>query len=508
MPGNCTVRPTSLMQFQNAAFVKCCQLVEASRVVLSARLTELSDAQQLTGNNLSTTGRRHHKCTLLGVLYITDPCYFWHITDIHYDDLYVKGGDTMRGCRATESGLSGASKPAGRFGDFNCDSPLALVDSAASAMRSKHGENIEFVLWTGEGLLHVPGTTGDHELILLQNLTHLLKHTFSSQFVFPVLGHQDPIPPRNDKYHAISKMWRNWLPPEAISTFEKGGYYSIELKMNKLRIVVLNTNLFREDVNDLGQWEWLENKLRKSHSSKGLVYLVGHVPPGVDERKSGQFTTSHSSYSYHPHFNMKYLELVRNHADIIMGQFFGHLHSDSFRVVYGNKGHPVSWMFIAPSVTPRRMYHSGANNPGLRLYKFDSDTGQVLDYVQYYLDLVAANERDTAEWQVEYNFTSYYGQREVSPHSLNELAQSFNEPSGGKFFDRYHRANSVRLPPVCDANCVHRHYCAITRLDFNDFRSCVQAAPSALAAAKAARSFSWKHLLLPPLLVLFSLCAS
>lgn len=40
-------------------------------------------------------------------------------------------------------------KPDGRFGDFSCDSPWALVESAAQAMRTKHGDNIEFVLWTG-----------------------------------------------------------------------------------------------------------------------------------------------------------------------------------------------------------------------------------------------------------------------------------------------------------------------------------------------------------------------
>jgi len=39
-------------------------------------------------------------------------------------------------------------KLAGKFGDYSCDSPWALIESAARAMRSKHGD-IEFVLWTG-----------------------------------------------------------------------------------------------------------------------------------------------------------------------------------------------------------------------------------------------------------------------------------------------------------------------------------------------------------------------
>lgn len=41
-------------------------------------------------------------------------------------------------------------------------------------------------------------------------------------------------------------------------------------------------------------------------------------------------------------------------------------------------GKPVSWMMITPSITPRKM-NIGANNPALRLYKFDTDTGQVIN---------------------------------------------------------------------------------------------------------------------------------
>nr|CAD7395751.1 unnamed protein product [Timema cristinae] len=76
------------------------------------------------------------------------PSYFWHITDIHYDVHYSTGGNTRKNCWRTENGIN-VQKPVGKFGDYNCDSPWALVESAAKAMRTKHGDNIEFVLWTG-----------------------------------------------------------------------------------------------------------------------------------------------------------------------------------------------------------------------------------------------------------------------------------------------------------------------------------------------------------------------
>nr|CAD7395749.1 unnamed protein product [Timema cristinae] len=345
-----------------------------------------------------------------------------------------------------------------------------------------------------DGVAHTGSRSSDHQLSVLQNLTDLLRHTFSSQFVFPVLGHEDPNPALGQSYREVADLWRHWLPTEALHTFNKGGYYTIEQKIRKLRLVAINTNLYtglggdEEDPKD--QWAWLESVLDKSRRNKETVYLVGHIPPGVDERQSGAFLSHQAAFL--ERFNTRYLLLVRKYSDVIVGQFFGHLHSDSFRVVYKNNGRPVSWMFISPAVSPRRT-PSGANNPGLRLYKFDTDTGQVLDYVQYYLDLMAANQRDQAEWQPEYNLSSYYGLNEVSPASLNNLAESFITLEGRPLFDRYYRANSVRLhhnsdPRACDSSCAYNHYCAVTQLDYTDFRGCLETEPSAFSSRATLQS--------------------
>jgi sphingomyelin phosphodiesterase acid-like 3 len=214
------------------------------------------------------------------------------------------------------------------------------------------------------------------------------------------------------------------------------------------------------------------------------------MPPGSDERQRG-FPPAHSVYTdYH---NKKYLELVRRYADIIVGQFFGHLHSDTFRVIYGERGRPVSWALLAPSITPKRTT-DGANNPGLRIYKFDKDTGQVLDYTQYYLDLSHANSntKSDAEWVVEYNFSSYYGISEITPNSLHQLADKLTSASHNDYFRRYYSANSVRMynnpQSGCDANCAHTHYCAITRVDYHEFEHCLKTAASALASSSPSSS--------------------
>ncbi|KAJ8870069.1 hypothetical protein PR048_029080 [Dryococelus australis] len=331
----------------------------------------------------------------------------------------------------------------------------------------------------------------DHRMWVLKNLTDLLHHTFSSQFVFPVLGHEDPNPGLGQTYKEVADLWGHWLPTESLDTFSKGGYYTFEQKAKKLRIVALNTNLYVEtdgkEDDPGGQWEWLRTVLDKSRKNKETVYIVGHIPPGVDERQSGVFLAPQASFQ--EKFNKKYVQMVRKYSDIIVGQFFGHLHSDTFRIIYGENGAPVSWLFIAPALSPRRT-PSGANNPGIRLYKFDTISGQVLDYEQFYLNLVSANQRHQAEWLAEYNLTSYYGLPDVTAATLSDLAERFITQEGAPLFARYYRVNSVRQPSSsdpagCDASCTLSHYCAITRVDYTEFHSCLEAETSAFSARAA-----------------------
>ncbi|XP_057663019.1 acid sphingomyelinase-like phosphodiesterase 3b isoform X1 [Diorhabda carinulata] len=429
--------------------------------------------------------------------------YFWHITDIHYDGHVYSHGDARKGCWRSdyEGGKGkGARRQMGRFGDYSCDSTWELIESAAQLMMTRHYDNVEFVLWTGDGISHSARRLPDSiQRKLLQNLTDLLGKTFKSQFVFPALGHDDPFGKEE-----LTKMWSRWLPTDSLKTFQSGGYYIFERKMLKLQIVVLNTNLMKRGENDedaLQQWVWLDSVLAKFQKNGETVYLVGHVPPGLNERQRGSTASKHFAYlDYH---NKRYLDIVRKYAGIIAGQFFGHLHSDTFKVIYSTNGKPISWAMVAPSVTPKRTI-DGPNNPGLRLYKFDKDTGQVFDYTQFYLDLSAANanENRIAEWAVEYNFSTYYSINEINAGSLHALADKFTQdnPFGNSVFNKYYRANSVRInnnPSGCDATCAHTHFCAITRVDYDEFHQCMQTAPSALSAS---RSFTSRPIVL---LVLF-----
>ncbi|KAF0768809.1 acid sphingomyelinase-like phosphodiesterase 3a [Aphis craccivora] len=303
-----------------------------------------------------------------------------------------------------------------------------------------------------------------------------------------------------------------------------GGYYTIEQKGNKLRIIALNSNAFstverqRNVVNPIEQLEWLEKILMKSVMNKETVYLVSHMCPGANERDQDEAPTFKDDYS------ANYLEMIRRFANIIVGQFCGHLHSDTFRIVYDHNKKPVSWMMVAPSLTPNKS-PGVSNNPGLRLYKFNTNTGHIIDYTQYYIDLESSPNGDPDDWRIEYNLTHYYGLHEISPRSLHAIAETFQDEDSVQFdslkgkmsvFDRarptfellkpnyytttelnatcgvhrYIEANSVRQlkPKDCNLECRRAHYCAVTELDYSRFHSCVETAAEALSGSVHSRS--------------------
>ena len=63
------------------------------------------------------------------------------------------------------------------------------------------------------------------------------------------------------------------------------------------------------------------------------MYIIGHVPPGFFEK------TRNKAW-FREGFNEEYLKVVQRHHRVIAGQFFGHHHTDSFRMFYDGAGTP------------------------------------------------------------------------------------------------------------------------------------------------------------------------
>lgn len=87
-------------------------------------------------------GQRAHASSHL--LHVS-PARFWHITDLHLDPTYHQSPDPTKVCFSSK-GVPVTQ--AGMFGDFLCDSPYSLIQSAFSDM-AKRTAPPDFVIWTG-----------------------------------------------------------------------------------------------------------------------------------------------------------------------------------------------------------------------------------------------------------------------------------------------------------------------------------------------------------------------
>lgn len=404
---------------------------------------------------------------------------FWHITDLHWDPTY----DTDKPEVCASSGNRPASN-AGKFGDYVCDSPWLLINSTLTAMKDIF-PNPDFIVWTGDDTPHVPNEQLGEEAVLgiINNLTYIIKLLFPNTKVYSALGNHD-FHPKNQLpasfhniYNITSEIWKDWLDPESQETFRQGGFYTEKL-LNRAgyRMLVLNTNLYY-DQNKLtqnmddpaGQFAWADEVLTAAAKNNEKVYIIGHVPPGFFEKKRNKPW-------FNKKFNEQYVKLIQKHHSVILGQFFGHHHTDSFRMIYNSDGSPISTIFLTPGVTPWKTtlpgVTDGANNPGIRLFEYDTQTLLVKDMVTYYLNLTFSNAAEE-RWEKEYRLTESFRVPDASPLSMHTVLERM--ATDNCYLQKYYEYNSVSYDLTeCNKKCRTDHVCAAREVDFSRYEHCLE----------------------------------
>lgn len=229
---------------------------------------------------------------------------------------------------------------------------------------------------------------------------------------------------------------RNLLSVGDSATFLKGGYYSRVLP-DGLTVLSINTVLYSSyfgpeplNVEDPGeQFTWMRNALmdiRERGNSQAMI--VGHIPPSM-----GSFR--HTQLWQEKYINV-YYDIITEFDNVIIGQLFGHLHSDEFRVGAGTTGIPSSLsspLLLGGSLTPIH-----GNNPSFRKVFYeggadDENQYKLLDYESHRLSI----SDSTASWSQLYTFSETYGTftKEIKTEGLSgnvfrSLLRSMEEKHG------------------------------------------------------------------------------
>ncbi|KXN73628.1 sphingomyelin phosphodiesterase [Conidiobolus coronatus NRRL 28638] len=400
-----------------------------------------------------------------------------HLSDLHYDSNYAEGSEAN--CRRTiccqndstmdEDDSYIIKKPASKWGEYKCDTPLATLESMLqhiSGMNKK--ENFDMVLFTGDIPSHdIFRENSKHSKAVEHASYRLLERYIISNRtkIYPAVGNHEPIPSHlfpilgsgkekgYDLYNFIANEWKNWLPGNSLSTFKRAGYYSIQHSDN-LKILVLNNNLCYsyniwilldpENPDPNGMLSWAISELKEAERTGSKVYITSHIPPaGAD---------------CHQKFSRSWNKIVKSYSHIIIAQFYGHTHRDEFELYYldgpKNAQNAVSNSFIAPSITTYVNM-----NPGFRVYTVDAESYQVKDFTQYYANL---NEKFSWKndpiWKELYSAKKAYQVPSSTGPYINatfwhEVTELFNKSSlAFEKFNSY-RYKNTGLQSKCDDKC-------------------------------------------------------
>jgi sphingomyelin phosphodiesterase acid-like 3 len=268
------------------------------------------------------------------------------------------------------------------------------------------------------------------------------------------------------------------LEPDFDQTYAAGGYYAARhpTVANAL-IVVLNDVLWSTKYRDAcgtdglaaaeAQLGWLRDRLARQRAAGGRVWLVHHIPWGIDP-----YSTTNARASSCPAnvvaflkepFASEFLALLVEHRDLIQASFSGHTHFDDYRLLIDARGTVIGVDKVTPAISP-----IFGQNPGFQVFTYDRLSGAPTDFSTWSLANPGVAPR-AADWQLEYTFTKAYGQSAYSPGAVETVWKAMSNDSAVR--DTYRRLYNVGRGAL-DAAQFTAYACAVGHMDRPSFTAC------------------------------------
>lgn len=438
---------------------------------------------------------------------------FLLISDVHFDPFFDGALFDRLDAQPVEkwADILEQSKPAG-FNPRGTDSNFALLRSSLEEA-GRRNPRPDFILYPGDFLAHqwqakydrLAGKSHIEDPEAYRAFTSKVVRFLASEFrrafpqtaVLPTLGNDDSycgdymIEPEGPFLAMFADVWAPLLGPEQTrgsfrESFPVGGYYSMRLPQTRRgRLIVLNSVLFSVNYNDacgsksrtpaLDQLRWFDETLARAEADGENVWLLMHVPPGINSFNSAEnaIRGSPPESFWERELTGRFLQIVDRHLRAIGTAFAGHTHMDDYRVVRLD-GEPALLCKIAPAVSP-----IFGNNPGYQVYQYDREGGTPENFQTYYLtDLESQPKSDPASggrWALEYDFRNTYGEAAPTARGIERLAAEINSDAATR--RSYITYYGVSAAPEITARTLPVYRCAIANITAPDFLSCLNGSP-------------------------------
>jgi sphingomyelin phosphodiesterase acid-like 3 len=339
------------------------------------------------------------------------------------------------------------------------DTPYALLRSSLEAMRSREA-GAQFMTVSGDLIAHgfdcrfnalFPASTPeDDQAFVLKTIEFVLaelRASFPGLPVYVALGNHDSgcgdyqLDAGSSFLAQTGKIIAEALPPSerqnALNQFEAGGYYSLTMAppMRGTRLIVVNDVFLSPNYKTCAgnadptpatvEMTWLEQQLAEARQSGQKVWVMGHIPPGIDPYSTASKFRDVCNGGAPVQFlsSDRMADLLVQYADVVRLGIFAHTHMDEMRLLKPESAEPpqsdprLVAIKIVPSISP-----VDGNNPSFVVARVNPSSAILDDY-----EVIAASNQTgvAAKWAKEYDYAQTYHEPEFSSATLSKLIAQF-----------------------------------------------------------------------------------
>jgi sphingomyelin phosphodiesterase acid-like 3 len=403
------------------------------------------------------------------------------------------------------------------YSPYGQDTNWWLLENTLDAMR-KAEPNPAMVMITGDLMAHefaqkyarsIQDTDRNHYRAFVSKTIAFVaaevRKRYARQQIFFTPGNNDDVcgdytiqaggPFLNDTAWTVGGLAKARV--QIMSDWKAYGSYSVEPHGVKgLRIVSLNSVFFFNGYQPQSfadgcsatptdgparMYSWLEKTLSAAADKREQVWLMFHIPPGIDGYSTmmnyrklsqpsppGDICTQAIIPMWKPFWTDLFSKLVVQYPNIA-AMFAGHDHNDDLRVLHAGQPNQ-QFVLIDPPVSP--IY---GQNPSFRIVTFDG--AKLTDQTTWYLtNLPSARSVEPGVWMPEYTFTEKWQSPRLDAASLNALDGRIrgNAAASQQWMTQLDVSSTYRPMPSTAPRDME---CAITALDPESYKSCYCPAP-------------------------------
>lgn len=393
------------------------------------------------------------------------------------------------------------------------DTSNALLQSSLRAIRVQAAD-ARFVTLSGDLIAHnftcrfatvIPGkTASDYATFVEKTIAYVMGEIRKTEPGVPVyasLGNNDSgcadyrMDTNSDFLTATGESMLSGLPQskerdKALADFAAGGYYSVTMAapMRRTRMIVLNDLFMSRNYETCGgkadpaaaatatEIAWLKKELGAARQQGQRVWVMGHIPPGVDIYGMARKMRDVCDSSHEDMFlsSGEMADVLIANADVVKLGIFAHTHMDELRLLEPDGGAKKATEMIAvkmvPSITPVH-----GNDPAFVVAQVDPASATLIDYTVFNASNATGID---ARWSKEYSYSQAYHETAFAPLELERLLTEFkNDPeaktAASQAFIRYFYAgdNSGLIKPLWP-----EYVCALGHVSGKGFSECACAA--------------------------------